>query len=252
MNNNVEVVTLVYKSLDYLEFIVNQLKSDLCTADGWDVGVRVVANDATQEVLDRLATLDIPYSIFNNTDPDEFYLNRVYGAYNYAVESSEYDNVVLVNSDDRFSKGWLSNLLKHHDGTNIPCSRLIESGKMASGMHGVNLGSNHFGRHPNQFDDAGWEAWVEQNSIDHVGHGGLYMPCLVEKQRFIEAGMFPRGNVFLEQDGTIVAGYPNDRPVFKAGDDFFFHDVLEAKYGMRHITPFDSLVYHIIEGEKDS
>ena len=126
MNNNVEVVTLVYKSLDYLEFIVKQLKSDLCTADGWDVWVRVVANDATQEVLDRLATLDIPYSVFNNTDPDEFYLNRVYGAYNYAVESSEYDNVVLVNSDDRFSKGWLSNLLKHHDGTNIPCSRLIE------------------------------------------------------------------------------------------------------------------------------
>ena len=78
------------------------------------------------------------------------------------------------------------------------------------------------------------------------------MPCLVEKQRFIEAGMFPRGNIFLEEDGTIVAGYPNDRPVFKAGDDFFFHDVLEAKYGMRHITPFDSLVYHIIEGEKDA
>ena len=75
MNNNVEVVTLVYKSLDYLEFIVKQLKSDLCTADGWNVGVRVVANDATQEVLDRLATLDIPYSVFNNTDPDEFYLN---------------------------------------------------------------------------------------------------------------------------------------------------------------------------------
>ena len=252
MNNNVEVVTLVYKSLDYLEFIVKQLKSDLCTADGWNVGVRVVANDATQEVLDRLATLDIPYSVFNNTDPDEFYLNRVYGAYNYAVESSEYDNVVLVNSDDRFSKGWLSNLLKHHDGTNIPCSRLIESGKMASGMHGVNLGSNHFGRPPTQFDDVGWEAWAVQNSIDQVGHGGLYMPCLVEKQRFIEAGMFPRGNVFLEEDGTIVAGYPNDRPVFKAGDDFFFHDVLEAKYEMKHITPFDSLVYHIIEGEKDS
>ena len=250
MNKNVEVVTLVYKSLDYLNFIVKQLKSGLCRVDGWDVGVRVVANDATQEVIDKLPSLEIPYSIFSNPDPDEFYLNRVYGAYNHAVESSEYDNVVLVNSDDRFSKGWLANLLKHHDGVNIPCSRLIESGKMESGTHGVNLGTQHFGRHPNEFDESGWEAWAEQNAVDDTLRGGLYMPCLLEKARFIEAGMFPRGNVFLE-NGMIVSGHPNDRPTFKAGDDYFFHDVLEVQYGMKHITVFDSLVYHIVEGERD-
>ena len=251
MNKNVEVVTLVYQSLDYLNFITNQLKSDLCKAEGWEVGVRIVANDATDEVLNKLPSLGIPYSVFNNPDPDEFYLNRVYGAYNYAVESSTYDNVVLVNSDDRFSRGWLDNLLKHHDGVNIPCSRLIESGKMASGMHGVNLGEQHFGRHPNEFDERGWEAWVSNNRLDHTARGGLYMPCLVEKKRFIEAGMFPRGNVFLE-NGLLTAGHPNDRPVFKAGDDYFFHDVLEIEYDMKHVTVFDSLVYHIIEGEKDA
>ena len=133
INKNVEIVSLVYKSVKYLHFICEQLNSDLCKAQGWSVGVRIVANDATDEVLLELEKMDIKYSVFNNPDPNEFYLNRVYRAYNYAVTSSEYDNVCLVNSDDVFCNDWLANLLKHHDGINIPCSRLIESGKMDSG-----------------------------------------------------------------------------------------------------------------------
>ena len=87
--------------------------------------MRVVANDATPEVLEELKTMSIKYSVFSNPNPEEFYLNRVYRAYNYAVTSSEYDNICLVNSDDVFCKDWLANLLKHNDGVNIPCRRLI-------------------------------------------------------------------------------------------------------------------------------
>ena len=76
------------------------------------------------------------------------------------------------------------------------------------------------------------------------------MPCLFEKQTVIDAGLYPEGNIFLENN-KLVSGYPNDRPVWKAGDDYFFHNVLEAKHNMKHITVFDSLVYHIQEGEKD-
>ena len=72
MNKNVEVVTLVYKSVKYLHFICDQLQSELCKADGWDVGGRVVANDATPEVLKELEDMDIKYSIFNTPDPHEF------------------------------------------------------------------------------------------------------------------------------------------------------------------------------------
>ena len=53
------------------------------------------------------------------------------------------------------------------------------------------------------------------------------------------------------ENNKLVSGYPNDRPVWKAGDDYFFHNVLEAKHNMKHITVFNSLVYHIQEGEKD-
>tara|TARA_R110000824_G_scaffold75735_2_gene192026 strand:+ start:2409 stop:3173 length:765 start_codon:yes stop_codon:yes gene_type:complete len=252
---NVEIVSLIYTSLDYLHFIADQLKSDLCKAKGWDVGVRIVANDATEEILEALAKLDIPYTVFNNPDPDEFYLNRVYRAYNHCITSSEYDNVVLVNSDNRFSEGWLENLLKHHDGVNIPCSRSIESGKMASGKHGVNLGESNFGRHPNEFDVDGWTKWVEENKEDKTEPHGLYMPCLLNKKQMEDVGLYPTGNMFIEEpnpgERRIVCGYPNDRPVWMAGDDFFFHHVLESR-GMKHITVFDSLAYHIQEGEKDA
>jgi hypothetical protein len=242
---NVEVVTLIYKSIDYLHFITDQLLSDLCKADGWKVGVRVVANDATPEVLEELSKINIPFTIHNNPDPNEYYLNRVYRAFNFCVQSSEYDNVVLVNSDCRFSDNWLPNLLKHHDGINIPCGRLVESGKMPSGQHGVNLWNMHFGRHPKEFDVDKWNKWVERNSSDEIRPGGLYGPVVFEKARFLEAGGYPEGNLYADGPGTL------NGPVIKCSDDAFFHEILEARYGMKHITVFDCLVYHIQEGEKD-
>ncbi len=253
INKNVEVVSLIFSSVQYLHFIYEQLNSALCEVEGWDVGVRIVANDATDEVISELKNLDINYTIFNAPDPAEFYLNRTYRAYNFCIESSEYDNVCLVNSDDGFCIDWLKNLLKHHDGTNIPCSRLIESGKMDSGIHGINLlkhiGHN-FGIHPNSFDGSGWSKFAETIKEDVIKPAGLYMPCIFNKDRFIESGKYPIGNAFIEGNG-VVFGYANDRPVYKSGDDYYFHEILEKKYGMKHITVFDSPVYHIQEGEKD-
>ncbi len=253
INKNVEVVSLIFKSVQYLHFVYEQLNSTMCKVEDWDVGIRIVSNDATDEVIAELKNLNINYTIFNATDTNEFYLNRVYRAYNFCVTSSEYDNVCLVNSDDVFCKDWLKNLLKHHDGTNIPSSRLIESGKMDSGTHGVNLlkviGHN-FGTHPNSFDNSGWQQYAETIKEDIVKAHGLYMPCVFSKERFIESGKYPIGNIFLE-GGKPVAGYPNDRPVYKSADDYYFHDILEKKYNMKHITVFDSPVYHIQEGEKD-
>ena len=54
MNKTIEIISLIFKSLDYLELIYNQLKSDNCKVDGWDVSLRIVANDATDEVIEKL------------------------------------------------------------------------------------------------------------------------------------------------------------------------------------------------------
>ena len=97
MKKNIEIISLIFKSTQYLHFIVDKLKSELCKADGWNVGVRIVANDATPEVLEELKKIDIPYTIYNSPNPNEYYLNRVYKAYNFCVTSSNYDNVCLIN-----------------------------------------------------------------------------------------------------------------------------------------------------------
>lgn len=245
MLKNIEIISLIYKSTVYLNYIVKQLKSEFCKAEGWDVGIRVVANDATKNVFEALKNVGIPYTIFNNPDKNEYYINRVYRCYNYCAITSEYDNICLINSDNGFSGGWLSNLLRHHDGINIPCSRLVESGKMLSGMYGI---SNNFGRTCGEFELRfnDWLLWADQHREDRIVCGGLYMPGIFEKHRFIESGMYPEGNIY--SDGRIGSMVGR---VLRSADEFYFHDILEKKFGMKHVTVFDSMVYHIQEGEKD-
>lgn len=244
MKKNLEIITLIYKSIPYLDFIVQELKADYCKVPGWDISYKVIANDATPEILEYLKTNNINHYVFNNQDPDEYFINRVYRAYNTAVRESSADNVCLVNSDDVFSEGWLENLLKYHDGNNIPSSRLIESGKMPSGLYGLGL---NFGNSPKTMQYENWYAY-SKNMIDlHSGTikpGGLYMPVVFERQRFLEAGGYPEGNIYDN-------GIGNMGNFIKAGDDYFFTDILEKKFNMRHITVFDSMVYHLQAGERD-
>jgi hypothetical protein len=246
IKKNIEIISLIYKSVDYLKLICEQLKGSFCLVEGWDVGLRIVANDATEEVLEALKECGVPYSIYNDSHPKDFYLNRVYRAWNFAGESSEYDNICFVNSDMMFGPKWLENLLKYHDGIAIPCSRLVESGKLRSGSYGI---ERDFGKHPTSMNPAQFYDFVKETSQPTIKPGGLYMPCVLTKDRFIAGGMYPEGNLFYE-NGKAVAGYPNDRPVLCSGDDFFFKG-LEKDFDMQHVTVFDSLVYHIQEGEKD-
>jgi len=248
MKKNIELVCLIFKSKKYLNFIYNQLNSDLCRSKDWDVSYRIVANDPTPEIEITLTEMQIPHTIYRDKSPNDFYLNRVYRCWNFGATSSKYDNICFVNSDMGFSPNWLDNLLKYHDGINIPCSRLVESGRInvATERHGI---PKNFGMTPESFNRAEFEKYTKTISKDEIKPWGLLMPCVFEKQRFIEAGLYPPGNVF-KIDGIKYAGYPNDRPVYKPGDVYFFEDILEKKYGMKHVTVMNSIVYHVQEGEK--
>ena len=223
MNKKIEVIALVYKSIEYALSIRCQLES--VEVDGWNVAVRIVGNDPTPAICDLVD------DVYRDPNPKDYYIDRVYRCYNYAGKTSESDNICFVNSDMIFSENWLDNLLKNHDGVNIPCSRLVESGKMPSGQYAI---SKNFGRHPSEIDYDGWNKYVEGAKISKVLPGGLFMPCVFVKNRFVESGMYPEGNV-----GAI------------SGDADFFN-LLADKYGMKHITVHDSLVYHIQEGESDA
>jgi hypothetical protein len=241
MNKNIEIISLIYKSVDYLNFIYNELNSDYCKIKDWDVSIRIVANDANEKVLNRLKELDINYTVYNDAKPNDYYLNRVYRCWNFAGLTSKNDNICFVNSDMMFSDNWLNNLLACHDGTNIPTSRLIESGKMPSGTHGLSL---NCGKDVKNLNKVFWSQAVNMLSEDVVRPKGLYMPCVFEKNRFVESGMFPEGNIYRDGIGTC------NGPAIQSGDDWYFRK-LEKDFNMKHITVFNSLVYHIQEGEKD-
>ncbi len=108
---NIEVVSLIYKSEGFLDFIIDQLKR-YCVSNIHNISFRVVANDPINNIEAVIAKKGIRYSIFKNDNPNEYYINRVYRAYNFCVKSSESDYVCLVNSDMGFSNGWIENLSK--------------------------------------------------------------------------------------------------------------------------------------------
>jgi hypothetical protein len=237
----VEIISLIYRSNQYLSFISEQLKSEYCLAAGFDVSTRIVANDPVKEVADALPTCGHPFDIYNDKLPQDYYLNRVYRCWNFAGMSSKADIVCFVNSDMAFSRDWLSNLLKHRNGKNIVTSRLVESGRMPSGTHG--FGKN-FGMHPHEFRRPEWEAYAETIKKDSLLPGGLFMPVIIDRDVFIQSGGYPEGNIY----STGVGDFGKGRYV-KSGDDFFFNTTLRQKFGLKHVTAFDSVVYHFQSGE---
>ena len=240
MKYNVEIFALVYKSLDYLHFITKQLKSDYCNANGWYVGVRLILNDATDEVKEEVKKLDIPYTIFENDNPNEYYINRVYRAYNHGIITSRYDNICMVNSDNAFTRNWMSNLLYHHNGINIPSPFLVESGKRGFGPKAI---SKNFGRSPATYDAKAFEEYADSIRMNMTKPNGLYV-ALFEKQRLIDAGLYPEGNIY--DTGVGMFGGR-----FIESSDMFLFRKLQTEFGMKHITVLNSIMYHIQEGEKD-
>lgn len=244
---NVEIITMIYKSVPFLDFIVNQLTSDFCKSAQIDVHFKIICNDATEKVLSHVKNKNFSHSIYKDPKPNDYYLNRVYRAWNFGGMTSVYDNIIFVNSDMAFSENWIESLFEHHDGINIPCSRLVESGRLEVGAGIPNRGwakQYNFGTNPLNFKKESWISSSKISKVSKTGLGGLYMPCLLETKRFKESGGYPEGNIY-----TTGIGKFGD-PFLKSGDDYFFHDILEKKYGMKHITCFNSLVYHMQEGEK--
>ena len=68
---------------------------------------------------------------------------------------------------------------------------------------------------------------------------GMFMPCAIYKDIFVKSGGYPIGNR-TEKSGKITSG-----------DWVFFYENLKL-LGIKHYCVFDSIVYHIQEGEMDS
>lgn len=208
--SRIEIVGMVYRSKEFYSFLQQQAQL-----------TRIVGNDST---------LKLPkgwVDEYNDPKPNDHYLARVYRCWNYCVESSESEYVCLVNSDMALAPGWLAALERRLDGKTLPTSRLVEPGFLRPGQHAIEI---DLGRNPSTFPWGAWRELAADLSEDRVEPGGLFMPCVLHRESFLRCGGYPEGNV----NGV-------------SGDKILFGKMAEA--GFQHVTCFDSLVYHMQEGE---
>src|SRR6187399_234640 len=78
---NICVVGMIYKSAPWLHSMVRSLRGTTLISP--DIDYFIVANDPTPKVLQELCTHDIPHVLYNDPIPDDYYLNRVYRAWNF-------------------------------------------------------------------------------------------------------------------------------------------------------------------------
>ena len=228
--SRVTVVCLIYRSTAYTDFVWQSFQKYTK-----DANFLFVANDATDKVKQYLKDSKLPHIVFENEDKNEYYVNRVYWALNFGGFNAPGDIIVFVNSDMAFSENWFPNLIKNTRRDRIVCSRLVESGKMFSGRNAI---MKNFGRTYKEFNNEAFQKYAAKISRPEMWKGGLFMPCAIYKDVFVKSGGYPVGNR-KEQDGSETSG-----------DFILFYEKL-APMGVKHYTVFDSIVYHIQEGELD-
>ncbi|AFQ42397.1 glycosyltransferase [Desulfosporosinus meridiei] len=239
------IVCLVYKSVEWLKFVYEQVYR---YTDMTDKEFFFVANDATPAVLNYLRDNYIPHYAFTNTpeQQQEWYVNNVYRAYNFAASKAQGDFVLFINSDMAFTPGWFDNLWKAYNGENCVASRLVESGKLRSGQYGV---EKDFGRDYSTYREIEFQQYAREISEPQLVDGGLFMPLLIRKEHFEHVGGYPEGQVLLGSDF-------NHPVIAKRGEACISGDtvlILKLKtIGIKHQTAFDSLAYHFQWGELDS
>ncbi len=219
----ITVATLVYKDTSWIDFLLDSLHS---VKSNISFKTLVVANDANEQVI-KSGKWDID---FRNADPNEYYINRVYKAWNRAVEAADTELVVLINSDMYVSDYWLDTLYATKTKTpkSLPCSLLVESGRMRSALPEF---VRNFGLTPKEFKRREWlEHANAVRDSSRTSEGKLFMPVLLSKTEFMKVGGYPHGNI----NGV-------------SGDKILFDKYKQA--GFSHITVHGSIVYHVQEGE---
>lgn len=225
--DGVTLVALVYRDMRWLVWCMEGVRAARTeTPYRW----LVVANDAEPAVMSELQDADFNWIDHRNVNPEEYYINRVYRAWNRGVLEAPTQRVVMLNSDMWPHDYWLDELLavKRDNPSAVPTSLLVESGRIPSGIPEY---ARNFGESPESFDRRAFGEYAE--SIRNAGAtrpGGLYMPMLVDRREFIDAGMYPEGN-----------------PPGTTGDKALI--VRFRRMGLTHVTALGSVVYHVQEGE---
>ena len=239
------IVCLIYKSTDWLYFVRQQI---LKFTNLEDKEFFFVANDASETVINFLSRNYIPHYIHSNNElqKNEWYINNVYRAWNFAASKAKGDFIVFINSDMCFCPNWFENLFNKYDGKNTISSRLVESGKLRTGKYGV---IKNFGKNINEYREDDFLNFSSKISQDKYGRGGLFMPLLIRKSHFFSVKGYPEGNIVGGSDFfSPEIAKQNDENIISG--DVVLMEKLKTK-NVEHITSFDSIAYHFQTGEMD-
>lgn len=236
------IVCLIYKSVNWLKLVNEQVNK---YTDLSDKEFFFIANDANENVLSYLKNNFIKHYEYNAPfeNKNDWYINNVYRAFNFGAEMAKGEYIVFINSDMCFSEGWFESLLRAYNGKNIVSSRLVESGRLKSGIYGID---KYFGSTPDNYEEDSFKLFANSIRTQKIKDGGLYMPVFLKKSNFTKIGGYPEGNL---KAGVDIFS----KDYAKQGEDLISGDtILIEKYktiGINHVTSFDSVVYHFQEGE---
>lgn len=239
------IICLIYKDINWLKFVYTQV---IKYTDLKDCEFYFVANLATPEIKEYLKSNYINHYIFEdqNKIEDEWYINNVYRAWNFAASKAEGDFLVFINSDMAFTHGWLDNLIASYNGKNCITSRLVESGKLKSGKYGI---EGNFGYQCKWYRENRFQKYAKKISLNEIHDGGLYMPLLIRKTHFESVKGYPEGNI-LPNSSIWNPKIAMKGDICISGDAVLMDKL--SKSGITHQTAFNSVVYHFQMGEMDS
>jgi hypothetical protein len=245
----ITLISLIYQGVEWLEFIYGEMLKIQSELEDGLVEILFCANDASEEVKNYLIDNFIPHFVYENDDPNEHYISRVYRAYNEAVKMSNGRYTLLINSDMAFCPAFLTILLQNQKEDSYQVGKLIESGALKPDSFAI---KRNFGKDLKDFNQRKFKRFVDNRRRESIEDGGLFMPTLVYKSRFLELGGFPEGNITPNcLDEYIKTG---DYEVAKPGEKCISGDaafILRAKkLGLDHKTNNAAMVYHFQEGEK--
>lgn len=246
----ISIVSLIYRSTRYADSIHQSLFANTEELNDNRAEFFFVANDASDEVISHLNAHNYPY-VKNENPPrteDELfamgygkpaYIHRVYRGWNRAILEAPGDIVVLVNSDHKFSPGWLTSLLELWHPSVALAPLTIEPGPhvFPARLNGTGAAVGNCGHTLDTFDEQKFIQLSNRLRSQKQTRGGVYQPIVLSRKQVIAAGLFPAGN---------IAGSSFD-DVVDFGDRVLFRRL--AEIGVEHYTWHGSVVYHFNEGE---
>lgn len=244
------IICLIYKSPKLADKFYESLINYTPKLKNGEAEFFFVANDPTKEVYKHLKKRNYPFilNINKKLSPEEMlnegygkpeYIRRVYQGYNEGIKHAKGKKVVLVNSDNFFSKDWLENLDKYLTFDKVICSTLVEPTHPTYGTFPEAKCAN-FGRTLRDFDNNKFQTYANMIKKTGLKSNGAFMPCMMYKDAAILAGLYPLGNI---SNGSF-------EEIKYFGDEFFYQKL--SSFGIKQYTSKDSIVYHLKEGEKDT